>query len=208
VRFPRAAARHRRSRAASAKRPAGTMTGPREARWTGTGEMQLTPAKAASQEARAGAERRRWFAAASAAVERRQASAPLPALSHAREAKEIRRAAASADADGRLRVCRRFAFLIFMSRARDRDGAGTTSGGHPTGSVPEFFVLLRAKLGRCRAARTLLFSPSPGGGGSRSAGARGGVRRMHFVARMNQRVRPEVAGPMTGSVKSGRGLRA
>jgi hypothetical protein len=31
---------------------------------------------AASQEARAGAERRRWFAAASAAVERRQASAP------------------------------------------------------------------------------------------------------------------------------------
>jgi len=45
---------------------------------------------AASQEARAGAERRRWFAAASAAVERRQASAPLPALPHAGKGKEIR----------------------------------------------------------------------------------------------------------------------
>src|SRR6185312_13956658 len=43
----------------------------------GQGEMQLTPATAASQEARSGAERRRRFAAASAAVERRQASAPL-----------------------------------------------------------------------------------------------------------------------------------
>jgi hypothetical protein len=37
VRFPRAAARHCRSRAAPAKRPAGTMTGLRGARWTGTG---------------------------------------------------------------------------------------------------------------------------------------------------------------------------
>ncbi len=36
-RFPRAAARHLRSRAASGKRPAGMMTGLRLGRWTGTG---------------------------------------------------------------------------------------------------------------------------------------------------------------------------
>jgi hypothetical protein len=45
VRFPRARARHLRSRAASEQRPAGTMTGLRGARWTGTGNS-------ASQEAR------------------------------------------------------------------------------------------------------------------------------------------------------------
>jgi hypothetical protein len=44
-RFPRARARHLRSRAASEQRPAGTMTGLRGARWTGTGNS-------ASQEAR------------------------------------------------------------------------------------------------------------------------------------------------------------
>jgi hypothetical protein len=67
-RFPRARARHLRSRAASEQRPAGTMTGLRGARWTGTGNS-------ASQEARpSGAELRRWLAAASAAVERRQAA--------------------------------------------------------------------------------------------------------------------------------------
>jgi predicted XRE-type DNA-binding protein len=45
VRFPRARARHLRSRAVSEQRPAGTMTGLRGARWTGTGNS-------ASQEAR------------------------------------------------------------------------------------------------------------------------------------------------------------
>ena len=36
-RFPRAGARHLRSRAAPGKRPAGMMTGLRLCRWTGTG---------------------------------------------------------------------------------------------------------------------------------------------------------------------------
>ena len=45
VRFPRARARHLRSRAVSEQRPAGTMTGLRGARWTWTGNS-------ASQEAR------------------------------------------------------------------------------------------------------------------------------------------------------------
>ena len=51
------------------------MTGLRLCRWTGIGRFQVTPKDPASQEARSEAERRRWFAAASAAVERRQASA-------------------------------------------------------------------------------------------------------------------------------------
>jgi hypothetical protein len=42
----------------------------------------------------------------------------------------------------------------------------------------------------CRRSASLLYSP------------------MHFVARMNQRVRPEAACPMTGSVKSGNELEA
>src|SRR4029077_6990375 len=47
-------------------------------RWTEwTGQMQVTPDDAGSQEVRAEAERRRSFAAASAAAERRQASAPV-----------------------------------------------------------------------------------------------------------------------------------
>jgi hypothetical protein len=58
---------------------------------------------AASQEARSEAERRRWFAAASAAVERRQASALRSARSRIRLMR-----------NGRIRVCRRFAFLIFI----------------------------------------------------------------------------------------------
>jgi hypothetical protein len=100
---------------------------------------------AASQEARAGAERRRWFAAASAAVERRQASAPsLPFRT--REAKEIRRAAASVDADGRFTRLSAFRLPDFMS-GRDRDGAGTTAGGHPTGSGRGF----RASWSKTRA---------------------------------------------------------
>jgi hypothetical protein len=56
-------------------RPAGTMTGLREARWTGTGggrQHLLTPHP---RKRVSGAELRRSFAAASAAVERRQASA-------------------------------------------------------------------------------------------------------------------------------------
>ena len=164
MRFPRAAARHRRPRAAPGKRPAGTMTGLREARWTGTGAMQLTPAKAASQEARSGAERRRWFAAASAAVERRQASAPLPTLPARREGKEIRRAAASADADGRF--TRLSAFRLPDLRAgRDRDGAGTTAGGRPTGSGPGFFALLGAKLGRGAPRERSFFHPPLDGEG-------------------------------------------
>jgi hypothetical protein len=55
---------------------------------------------AASQEARSGAERRRWFAAASAAVERRQASAPLHAL-------PVRGAGRETKARGRIRRCGR-----------------------------------------------------------------------------------------------------
>ncbi len=53
-------------------------------RWTGIGQIQVTPDDAASPEARSGAELRRWFAAASAAVERRQASPP-PCLPRRRE---------------------------------------------------------------------------------------------------------------------------
>jgi hypothetical protein len=70
---------HLRSRAGLGKRPAGMTTGLRLSRWTGTGPSQVTPDEAASQEARSGPERRRWFAAASAVVERRQASAPAAA---------------------------------------------------------------------------------------------------------------------------------
>ena len=54
-----------------------------------------------------------------------------------------------------IRVCRRSAFLISCA-GRDRDEAGTTAGGHPTGSGPELFVFRGAKLGCERAARTLL----------------------------------------------------
>src|SRR5208282_2612939 len=46
-----------------------------ETRWTGTGQMQVTPDDARSQEARTGVELWRSVAAASAVVERRQASA-------------------------------------------------------------------------------------------------------------------------------------
>src|SRR5690348_5842044 len=67
----RAGARHLRSRAASGKRPAGITTGLRLDRWTGTGDGGVTAAEATSQEARTGAERRRWFASARTAVERR-----------------------------------------------------------------------------------------------------------------------------------------
>ena len=112
---------------------------------------------AASQEARAGAERRRWFAAASAAVERRQASASRwtraapPPLSSPARGEGCRLRARRLD----IRVCRRSAFLISCA-GRDRDEAGTTAGGHPTGSGPELFVFRGAKLGCERAARTLL----------------------------------------------------
>src|SRR5512132_2530049 len=105
------------------------MTGLREARWTGTGEMQLTPAKAASQEARSGAERRRWFAAASAAVERRQASAPLPAL-------PTRGGGKRDQARGRIRRCGRKVTRLSAFRLPDfcepgaiEMGAGNTAGG-------------------------------------------------------------------------------
>jgi hypothetical protein len=46
------------------------------------------------------------------------------------------------------------AFLISCA-GRDRDGAGPTAGGRPTGSGPELFVFRGAKLGYERAARTL-----------------------------------------------------
>ncbi len=62
-------------RAAPGRRPAGMMTGLRLSRWTGTGGERITPAFRLSQEARSGAELRRWLAAASTVVERRQASA-------------------------------------------------------------------------------------------------------------------------------------
>src|SRR6185312_10235256 len=67
----RAGARHLRSRAASGKRPAGITTGLRLDRWTGTGGGGVTAAEVTSQEARTGAEWRRWFAATRTAVERR-----------------------------------------------------------------------------------------------------------------------------------------
>src|SRR6185437_11356547 len=67
----RAGARHLRSRAASGKRPAGIMTGLRLDRWTGTDGGGVTAAEVTSQEARTGAEWRRWFAATRTAVERR-----------------------------------------------------------------------------------------------------------------------------------------
>jgi hypothetical protein len=51
-RCPRAGARHLRARAASGKRPAGTMTGLRLDCWTGTGNGGLTTAEVTSQEAR------------------------------------------------------------------------------------------------------------------------------------------------------------
>ena len=70
-RCPRAGARHLRSRAASGKRPAGIKTGLRLDRWTGTGDGGVTAADNHVPGSASGAERRRWFAAARTAVERR-----------------------------------------------------------------------------------------------------------------------------------------
>jgi hypothetical protein len=106
VRFPRAAARHCRTAGGFGKtRPAGTMTGLRvQARWTGTAKARVIPAvrqgspfvsgsgfakcaifrtigtRARLRPRKCVAEAERWrsVAAASAVVERRQASCPLP----------------------------------------------------------------------------------------------------------------------------------
>ena len=86
---------------------------------------------------------------------RARPSLPLPVRGGGRE---IRRAAASQMRTEGLRVCRRFAFLIFFEPgaiemepvpppAAVRRGSGWAS------------VLLGAKLGRRRAARTLPFHP-------------------------------------------------
>jgi hypothetical protein len=45
-----------------------------------------------------------------------------------------------------IRVCRRSAFLICDPGAIEMD-AGTTAGGHPTGSVPEFFFFVEQNSG-------------------------------------------------------------
>jgi hypothetical protein len=70
-RFPRAGARHLRSRAASGQRPAGITTGLRVDRWTGIGGGGSRPSFSFVPGSASGAEWRRWFAATRAAVERR-----------------------------------------------------------------------------------------------------------------------------------------
>ena len=133
-RFPRARARHLRSRAASEQRPAGTMTGLRGARWTGTGNS-------ASQEARpSGAELRRWLAAASAAVERRQAA----------------RRADFVCADLRTLVCvdarRAPAFILHRLRGRTEAGARRLEIRVCRRSA-SFFLVVRMKRSEMRGRR-------------------------------------------------------
>ena len=65
-------------------RPAGTMTGLREARWTGTGGCRQHLPTPHPRKRVSGAELRRSFAAASAAVERRQGSALAFSARHIR----------------------------------------------------------------------------------------------------------------------------
>ena len=142
-------------RAAPGIRPAGIMTGLRGARWTGTGEMQLTPANPRKRvlELSGGVgslpQAPRWNA-----DRRARPSLPLPVRGGGRE---IRRAAASQMRTEGLRVCRRFAFLILLSRARSRwsryhrrrpsDGIG-----------PGVFRGSWSKTRARRAARTLLLA--------------------------------------------------
>jgi hypothetical protein len=89
VRFPRARARHLRSRAASGQRPAGTMTGLRGASLDWDRKERVAPVEQRAvfrtigiarpdhvPGSASGAELRRWLAAASAAVEHRQAARP------------------------------------------------------------------------------------------------------------------------------------
>jgi hypothetical protein len=123
----------------------------------------------ASQEARSGAERRRWFAAASAAVERRQASAPLPASPYAGEGREIR-------AREGLRVCRRFAFLIYEPGAIEMD-AGTTAGAGRRDRVRSFSFFVEQNSGAARRENAFAWSlRAPASNPALCAGA-GLVRR-------------------------------
>ena len=94
----------------------------------------------------------------------RRARPSLPSRTPGR-GKRSGRAAASADADGRFTRLSAFRLPDFLSAGRDRDGAGTTAGGHPTGSGPEFFVLRGARLGRGAPRERSSFHPSLEGKG-------------------------------------------
>src|SRR5208282_4252090 len=89
-RFPRAGARHLRSRAAYGKTPGRHDDRSATLSLDWDRGRRITPAETTSQEARSGAELRRWLAATSAAVERRQASA-LRSARAAPEADGLRR---------------------------------------------------------------------------------------------------------------------
>ena len=134
VRFPRARARHLRSRAVSEQRPAGTMTGLRGARWTWTGNSASQEARpelscgvcSLQQVPRWNADRRRvaWIWCAQTCVHlsawtRRAPSSALPR-------KRWRMKAGARRLE--IRVCRRSAsFFLVVRMKRSEMGGGVAS---------------------------------------------------------------------------------
>ncbi len=119
-----------------------------------------------SQEARAGAERRRWFAAASAAVERRQASAPLGVFPARGKGKRDQgaRPHPTMRTEG-IRVCRRFAFLIFRE-----PGAIEMEPVPPPAAIRRdrarsFSLFVEQNSGAARRENALFFPPPQRAGG-------------------------------------------
>ena len=114
---PAGVASSARSRAAPADTPVRHYDRYCEAtRWTEwTGQMRVTPDDAGSQEARAGVERRRSFAPASAAAERRQTSALRFSARRARSAGEWQHSFAwLGQYPLRLSALRLLSFLFFL----------------------------------------------------------------------------------------------
>ena len=86
----------------------------------------------------------------------RRARPSLPPRTREREERSGR-AAASADADGRLRVCRRFAFLIYEPGAIEMD-AGTTAGAGRRDRVRSFSFFVEQNSGAARRGNAFAWS--------------------------------------------------
>jgi len=130
VRFPRARARHLRSRAALEQRPAGTMTGLRGARWTGTGNSASQEARpelscgvgSLQQAPRWNADRRRvaWILCAQTCIHCLRRRAPRPLLRPPPQAGRMKAGARRLE----IRVCRRSASFFLVARMKRSEMRG------------------------------------------------------------------------------------